>query len=94
MKKTCYEHWGIECGDGWKHLYGPLIEMCEKEGVQIAQIKEKFGTLRFYTGPCPQHIQKAIDEAEKASETTCEVCGAPGTLSREGWWKVRCEEHR
>jgi hypothetical protein len=52
---------GIECGDEWFHLVDELSSACEAEiealiaqGVpkehwpRIAQIKEKFGGLRFY----------------------------------------------
>ena len=62
-----YRKWGFECSGGWYQL---LRECCEKivaryaqDGIELkdidfvpAQIKEKFGTLRFYYGykdaPC------------------------------------------
>ena len=53
MQKTCM-HWGMECGDGWYDLLNELLEkldyISKHSGVQVVadQIKEKFGTLRFY----------------------------------------------
>ena len=53
--KWPYELFGIECGEGWKHLYQPIIDYIEKynnshtDKIEIHQIKEKFGTLSFYT---------------------------------------------
>lgn len=63
-ERNIYRKYGFECGGGWYEL---LRDCCQKitkrfaeEGVPIdlipAQIKEKFGTLRFYYGyvdaPC------------------------------------------
>ena len=53
-----YRRWGCECSDGW---YGIIHDACqaiaeayEEAGIPVdfvpAQIKEKFGTLRFYYG--------------------------------------------
>ena len=55
------------------------------------QIKEKFGTLRFYMSAAKDEIYAKIDKAEARSEITCEACGKPGKLNREKWLKVRCE---
>lgn len=87
--KSPYELFGIECGKGWKSLYEPLIDLCQQEGVAITQIKEKFGTLRFYVAGAPAHIHDAIDAAERKSAETCEECGAPGKR-RQGGWIVTC----
>lgn len=63
-ERNLYRSWGCECSSGW---YGLIHDCCkeimekyEEYGVEIdfvpAQIKEKFGTLRFYYGyedaPC------------------------------------------
>lgn len=37
-----------ECGSGWKGLIDPLIAECARLDINIEQIKEKFGGLRFY----------------------------------------------
>ena len=55
MKKTCMA-WGMACGDGWFKL---IDEMCQDiisligdKDIQVIahQVKEKFGSLRFYYG--------------------------------------------
>lgn len=62
----------------------------------IYQIKEKFGTLRyyFYTSSDNQDgMTKCIEEAEELSAVTCELCGNPGSLDHEAYWvKTLCPE--
>jgi len=60
-------------------------------GFAATQVKEKFGILRFYTTACTEPIYKLIQEAEHISSITCEVCGKPGTLRIDGWYKTRCD---
>ena len=81
--KEPYELFGIECGEGWKKLYQPIIDYIEdynkdKEGedrIEIYQIKEKFGTLSFYVSKKTDELRKMIEDAEAESYHTCEVCG-------------------
>lgn len=95
MPKTPFELFGIECGHGWRGLYGPLIKKAEAEGVEILQIKEKFGGLRFYVSDASDELYAAIDDAENKSFTICERCGNPGKrMSVHGWIRTRCDEHR
>jgi hypothetical protein len=93
MKETCM-CWGFECGDGWFELIKELSEKLEPLGVEAEQVKEKFGTLRFYTGGVPEEVADEvfalIDEAEERSEKTCEQCGAPGELRPGGWIQTLC----
>jgi len=93
MAKTCYELFGIECGSGWKSLYEPIIALCKKENVDILQIKEKFGTLRFYVANISPFLDDEIRKAEIASQNICEICGSSGKLrNSNGWLKVRCND--
>lgn len=62
--------------------------------VEAIQVKEKFGTLRFYTDYGNNYIYGAIAMAESMSAVTCETCGAPGKLYTHGWWHVACNEHK
>jgi hypothetical protein len=44
---------GFECGDGWYNIMYELMQKIDDfiedgENVEIQQVKEKFGTLRFY----------------------------------------------
>lgn len=63
------------------------------------QVKEKFGTLRFYWRgeglPESAHdeIHGAIGMAELLSSVTCEECGAPGERRGPGWLSTRCDSH-
>jgi len=83
----------IDCGDGWLKLIDPLIEECNKRGVHIAQIKEKFGTLRFYIHGGDEELYNLIDKAEMESAHICEVCGDPGEFTSYGWIKTLCPLH-
>lgn len=107
MKETCM-CWGFECGDGWYELLKeacfalePLI-VAEKaknpEGwsagyYRASQIKEKFGTLRFYLTGGTDEMHAIVEKAEKQSETTCETCGKKGELRGRGWLYTACVEH-
>ena len=62
--------------------------------VTIYQIKEKYGGLRFYTYGGDEYVRGMITFAESMSYKTCEYCGNPGKLSREGWWKTFCDPCR
>jgi hypothetical protein len=54
MDRTCM-CWGIECGDGWYDILDALCDELENIHqnygliTKATQVKEKFGTLRFYT---------------------------------------------
>ncbi len=88
------DHETVECGEGWKSLYEPLIARCKAEGVAVLQVKEKFGGLRFYVGGASDDLYDAIEEAESKSFTLCEKCGDPGELRKgRGWWQTLCDRH-
>lgn len=74
---TPYQAYGIECGYGWYKLFLPLIEACRKKNVKIAQVKEKFGMLRFYASTNDPELCQMIEDAENQSALTCAGCGAP-----------------
>jgi hypothetical protein len=95
FSKTPYEIFGIECGDGWLTLVNPLINLCQQHGVKIAQIKSKFGTLRFYVdGEVPEIVRMAIEGAETISKMMCEQCGKPSSIKVVNNWLFNaCEEH-
>jgi len=112
MSQTCM-CWGIECGDGWFDL---LDNLCKKVTViskhtgiimKAQQVKEKFGTLRFYHMEDVEDrkvskkdldvfcgiIDQLVSYAESESEHTCEVCGSMwGKLRTEGWNVTICDE--
>jgi hypothetical protein len=61
---------------------------------RVVQIKEKFGSLRFYLNmhAYDEELEAEITKAEKLSAVTCEFCGAPGEIQGPGWLKCRCED--
>jgi hypothetical protein len=91
---------GFECGDGWFTLLDELCTTVDriladndelaKEFI-VVQVKEKFGTLRFYTSPTPDAIHWVIDFAEGMSSKICERCGNPGKTGDRGWLTTLCE---
>lgn len=61
--------------------------------IEATQIKEKFGTLRFYnSGHCKQ-AEVLISYAETLSAQTCEICGATKnvSLTESMCLKILCE---
>src|SRR3546814_20742577 len=77
-----------DCPAGW-------LPILERATAQIArwvpapgrtsQIKEKFGTLRWYVS-CEDRRTVIIDVAELASAQTFLACGASGRLRTERLW--------
>ena len=98
--------WGFECGDGWFNIINQLcrniqhhIDWKNKEKevvaqVVVSQVKEKYGTLRFYYSGGDDTIDGMVSMAESMSGVTCEECGNIGESNNGGWIKVLCETHR
>lgn len=63
------------------------------EQVVVAQIKEKFGGLRFYYDGGNDIISGMVTMAEAMASKTCETCGKPGQQRSGGWIKTLCDEH-
>ena len=78
----------VECGKGWAKLYTPLFQLCKLLNVEVLQVKEKFGGLRFYVGGVPNEqfdmVYAFIDAVEAQSYKVCEECGIRNGASREG----------
>ena len=73
---------------GYPHYEKPVPQ------VVAVQVKEKFGTLRFYYNGGDDVIDGMVRMAESWSAVACEECGAPGTQNSQGWIKTLCETHR
>ena len=103
------EYYGIGCDYGWYGLVMPIIIEIGKfnkeqktvnpawEDLKPAQIKEKWGGLRFYCLPSehiPEHINKMIKKAEELSYHICEKCGSPKDVGRtnSGWITTLCKD--
>ena len=96
-----------ECPVGWQSTVNKLEAVLLDEGVNIRQMKEKFGGLRVYWDwpeewndledetfhdKCEQ-IECLIDIADWVCQRTCMECGEKGTLRNESCVNVLCEEH-
>jgi hypothetical protein len=73
---------------GYPHYEKPVPQ------VVAQQVKEKFGTLRFYYNGGDDVIDGMVRMAESWSAVACEECGSPGTQNNQGWIKTLCETHR
>jgi hypothetical protein len=57
-----------------------------------SQVKEKFGTLRFYIDSCDPYIYGLIAMAESMSSVICEICGSKAqTRNDRGWMSTLCD---
>ena len=93
---------GIDCGDGWFHIIDELsakleamIASMEQEFEQsfyATQVKEKYGTLRFYMSQQTDAIDAAIHKAEYLSSKTCDICGKAGRLRGNHWVQTLCDK--
>ena len=102
MQETCM-CWGFECGDGWFNILDQLmgniqhhIDWKNKKEEVVAQVtldqvKEKFGTLRFYYSGGDDAIDGMVRMAESMSGVTCEECSAPAQTHGPGWIRTICE---
>jgi hypothetical protein len=97
------DNWGrwISVDAGWY----PLVIATDAQlaaldpNYRVHQIKEKFGTLRYYYWPSSDNASPELldaldaitDDAERTSAMTCERCGEPGVLQRTRYWaKTLC----
>lgn len=94
-KETTLEEVVKDAPPGWSKLVTKLIEDLFQAGWdgRVAQVKEKFGGLRFYIGAGNDQIWRLIGQAESVSYTICEQCGEPGELHETGWWRTLCKKH-
>jgi len=86
--------YGCECLDGWYEIIRGFCEIAKDSGVEITQIKEKFGGLRLYYHGGDDCVDGACRMAEEMSYRTCESCGRPGRPNESGWIMTRCESCR
>lgn len=75
----------------------PYAGMADEEFDEIhqpvaAQVKEKFGGLRFYISGGDDVVDGMISLAENLSYRTCEDCGAPGAPRKGGWVRTLCDK--
>jgi hypothetical protein len=87
----------VEIGDGWADLIiamsGWIAELGLPEGYRADQIKEKYGTLRWYDNSGDEMIDRIVTAGEWLSDHLCDKCGRPGQLREGGWLVTRCDWH-
>ena len=96
------ESFSFECGNGWYELLDVLCSIIERrqlrgsvpsDDIKITQIKEKFGTLRFYYEGGDDVVYALSNFAESISGRVCEDCGQPGRTRSGGWVRTLCDFH-
>jgi len=68
-------------------------DWCPPDQVECVQVKEKFGSLRFYTVYHDKEVEGMIKMAEYMTLQTCQDCGSHESLGEtKGWISVLCED--
>lgn len=108
-RRNCFFLFSFECDSGWFELLKELITeikaIAEKEDcmfsdddeprpLKVCQVKEKYGSLCFYTNWSNDFIDEAIGRYEKKSMETCEICGLAGSIKDTGYYcyKTLCDK--
>jgi len=103
-----YSAFGCECGDGWYEVIRGLcmavtkfyVASGEPIDLTVSQVKEKYGTLRFYYNLENNHTQDFYDGLreivrfwEEKSAFVCEECGKRGELRKDlPWILTLCDD--
>jgi hypothetical protein len=97
--RTAAMCWGFDCGDGWEPIIRKLSAQLALLPIQTTaiQVKEKFGTLRFYTSNWNKNnlpieefghwcsiADACIEHACWISGQKCEECGEYGKVRTKG----------
>lgn len=89
---------------GWRKTLGiPLCEELREEILRIgpsllnkysvSQVKEKYGTLRWYAASYSEQMEDILTKYEDISQYTCVVCGKINVpIFDDGWISPFCRE--
>jgi hypothetical protein len=102
--KHPFDVYGFECDDGWFLLINQLANYIQNyidnnsylnvPQLKCRQVKEKYGTLRFYYEGGDSHLSSIIDAYENMSGYICEKCGETKEIGNtKGWIKTLCKKH-
>lgn len=90
------------CGSGWYSLINRLIKEVNRLNeevydddfqIEILQIKEKFGQLRFYVSHGTSELFDLIHATEDESYDVCEYCGSKENIGyTKGWIRTLCKK--
>lgn len=96
---------GFAVGKGWWHIIETLcaniqshIDWANRKEqvvpqVVVAQVKEKFGGLRFYYDGGDDNVHGMVRLAEAWADSSCETCGDKGKHRSGGWIRTLCDVH-
>jgi hypothetical protein len=84
--------WDLKWNEEHPDEQRPVYEIVTQ--VVVEQVKEKFGTLRFYYNGGDAVIDGMVRMAESMSSVMCEECGAPAKTQGHGWVGTLCDTHR
>jgi len=105
-KKEPIGQWGIECGTGWFWLIDNLCHLIQRHinnnrhlktsQMEVTQIKNKFGELRFYNTGNDKSIERYINIFSYLSRNICEQCGSTQDVAqnKHGWILTLCKDCR
>jgi len=88
MSQWCLEQMEEEIA---KQKFRPVKPACPQ--VVVDQVKEKFGTLRFYYHGGDDFVDGVVRMAEAMTAVTCETCGDVGKCRSGGWIRTLCDKH-
>lgn len=104
-KMFANQYGGFAVGAGWYPILEKLcsniqhhIDWKNRETevvpqVVVEQIKEKFGSLRFYYQGGDEYIHGMVTMAESWAGSTCEECSGIGKRRDGGWIRTLCDVH-
>lgn len=100
LMKDSYFSISTDIPEGWMKLVDLLcnsiqryIDLNNVQQVEVTQIKEKYGKLRFYFNGGDTLIEGMVEFAEEVSGTICEHCGKEGTHREiRSWWTTICDK--
>jgi hypothetical protein len=104
VDKEVHPRCGFYIGDGWFPMVERLCLLIEhhiahyvpeeiRGEIYLAQVKEKFGSIKVYMNESTPFIDGAIALAESLSLPICEECGAPGELRLTSYQRTLCNKH-
>jgi hypothetical protein len=106
--KEPWSMFGFECSDGWEpsirktaEKLEPLIKAAiEKDPeaheygyYRTSQLKEKYGTGRWYLSSGTEEMHNLVEAWEEETATICEQCGKLGAIRGHGWLYTACLDH-
>lgn len=95
-----YTHCHPRGGPGWSAILDTLLQKLQQRAdfggtqARALQSREKWGRLSLRFSPLDPDDAPLVAHASELSMQTCEVCGSPGNLIEEAWYRTRCAAQR